>query len=253
MIGGEDKTERQTVRRHTNKPANSQTETEREREINDKWLETGHTVVQSGRSIPVHPCGLTTTQTCEPLQQSHRILGDTYIKQLPFLFGSLSHGGACETGALCCCYHSLFPTPLSLALSGWHHETTTQTLRLTPCVYHPALAVLWSVSQSVKTDLATLPSQNLLTLLDLMPASPNLCAGLLVEPLPPPHTTHWEWPEVSAWCAAVERRGGGGIVKSADYIGTATHMTSQSQFQLTALCLCQTPMLPLWRKQHNLR
>lgn len=41
--------------------------------------------------------------------------------------------------------------------------------------------------------------------------------------------------------------------KSADYIGMATHMTSQSQIRLAALYLCQTPMLPRWRKQHSLR
>lgn len=137
--------ERQTVKRHTNKPAKKLRRSQWE--IDDKWLERGHIVVQSGWSLPVHPCGLTTTQTCEPLQQSHRILGDTYIKQLPLLFGSLSHGGACETGTLCCCCRLLFPTPLSLTLSGWHCETTTQTPRLTPSVYH----------RSEKRHLLTLP------------------------------------------------------------------------------------------------
>lgn len=73
-----------------------------------------------GRALPVHPCGMTTTQTCETLQQSHRLLGDTYIKQLPFLLGSLSHGEACETGTPCCCrrFCSFSPLCLSLYLDG---------------------------------------------------------------------------------------------------------------------------------------
>lgn len=42
-----------------------------------------------------HPrlCGMTTTQTCEALQQAHRLLGDTYIKQLPVPCSPQSHMG----------------------------------------------------------------------------------------------------------------------------------------------------------------
>lgn len=66
---------------------------------------------------PVCLCGMTTTQTCEALQQCHRLLGDTYIKQLPSLLASLSHGGACETGALCCCHRFCSFPPLCLSFS----------------------------------------------------------------------------------------------------------------------------------------
>lgn len=106
---------------------------------------------------PVYQCGMTTTQTCEALQQSHRLLGDTYIKQLPFLLGSLSHGGACETGTLCYCrrFCSFLPL-LSLTLSGRHRRR------------HQAFAmVLLILSDRLVyrgerlTELATLPPKTL--------------------------------------------------------------------------------------------
>lgn len=91
--------------------------------------------------------------------------------------------------ALCVAVTTRFfpPLCLSLYLDGttrlphrhpdWHHAFIIQLL----------LSSDLSVNEERFTDLATLPSKPwLLNLLDFMPASPNLCAGLLVEP--PPHT-----------------------------------------------------------------
>lgn len=52
-----------------------------------------------------HPrlCGMTTTQTCEALQQAHRLLGDTYIKQLPVPCLPQSHMGEHVRQELCLC------------------------------------------------------------------------------------------------------------------------------------------------------
>lgn len=79
-------------------------------------------------SHPPPACGMTTTQTCEALQQSHRLLGDTYIKHKAAphpLLASLSHGGACEKNAL----SVLLPSIFSFAPDGAaRHPDRHQTL-----------------------------------------------------------------------------------------------------------------------------
>lgn len=141
----------------TSKPPNTHTWGE----INDKWFVIGRSVARSSWALPVCPCGITATQTCEAVHRSHRMLGDTYIKQLPFLVGALSHEGTCETGALCRfrCFHP-FPSPLSVALSGMalrdystDIQTSTSHLSLSLVAHWTAsllsAEVVWPSSQKI--------------------------------------------------------------------------------------------------------
>lgn len=148
----------------------------------------------------------------------------------------------------------LFP-PLCLSR---YLDGTVRLQQRRPDRHQAFIILLWLLSdQSVCrgetfADLATLPPQNLSSYppVAFVPVSPDLCAGLPVEP---PHPgPHGGWPEVSVWCAAVgQRRSGGGGVKSADYIGTATHMTSRSQFH-SIVSVPDSHAAP-WCKQHSLR
>lgn len=226
----------------TSKPPNTHTWGE----INDKWFVIGRSVARSSWALPVCPCGITATQTCEAVHRSHRMLGDTYIKQLRFLVGAISHEGTCETGALCRfrCFHP-FPSPLSVALSGMalrDYSTDIQT-----STSHLSLSLVAHWTASLLSAEVIWPSSQKIWL--FTPVSSNLC----LQPLPP--VPHRGWPEVTVRCAAVGQQRGwrGAGAKSAECIGMATHMTSQSQFELTALCRCQTPMLPHWCKRHSLR
>lgn len=141
----------------TSKPPNTHTWGE----INDKWFVIGRSVARSSWALPVCPCGITATQTCEAVHRSHRMLGDTYIKQLPFLVGALSHEGTCDTGALCRfrCFHP-FPSPLSVALSGMalrdystDIQTSTSHLSLSLVAHWTAsllsAEVVWPSSQKI--------------------------------------------------------------------------------------------------------
>jgi len=215
-----------------------------------RWLlETGHSEVRSCRAFPRPATWDDHNTNMWGSPAGPRAAGRHLHEAAPVL-ARLS-----ETGTLGCrCHFRSFP-PICLSLSLhvtatlYHTDNPTETRAF---IMPLSMRSDQSVCRGTRlTDLATLPPKPLAPVPHLPPTcffvsfSPDLCAVLLVEPLPP--GPHGGFPEVIVWCASVGRRGGG--VSSADSIGTATHMTSRSQFQLPAFTDSHAAS---WCKQHSL-